>query len=118
MKKRDVFDGDLASDSLTYCDDLRILGSSWDRAVAAAHRCASVVDFMDIQDATRKRRFPDQAPGAWAGTVALTTLEGVSGSVTQERWDQAKTIVDRMWETLHEKEGRFSHKQLLSDRGF
>jgi hypothetical protein len=112
------FDGDLASDMLTYCDDLRILGSSWDRAVAAAHRCGSVVNFMGIQDATRKRRFPDRAPGAWAGTVALTTPEGVFGSVSQERWDKTKTILDRMWETLHEKEGRFVHKQLLSDRGF
>jgi hypothetical protein len=112
------FDGELSSDMLTYCDDLRILGSSWDRAVAAASRCASMINFMGIQDATRKRRFPSRAPGAWAGTVALTTPEGVFASVSQERWDKAKSILDEMWKTLLDKEGRFNHKQLLSQRGF
>jgi hypothetical protein len=112
------FDGELSSDMLTYCDDLRILGASWYRAVAAAHRCGSMVNFMGIQDASRKRRFPDRAPGAWAGTVALTTADGVFASVTQERWDKAKSILDEMWKTLCEKEGRYCHKQLLSQRGY
>jgi hypothetical protein len=69
-------------------------------ALAASAQVASLSNFLGFQDAPRKRRFPDRIPGAWAGTVALTTEEGVFASVTQERWDKSKTILKGMWKKV------------------
>jgi hypothetical protein len=111
-------DGLMACDFVTYCDDLRTLGATSALALAASARVASLSNFLGVQDAPRKRRFPDRIPGAWAGTVALTTEEGVFGSVTQERWDKSKTILEGMWEKVQHGDGIFNHKRLLSERGF
>jgi hypothetical protein len=111
-------DGLMACDFVTYCDDLRTLGATTALALAASARVASLSNYLGVQDAPRKRRFPDRIPGAWAGTVALTTDEGVFASVTQERWDKTKAILEGMWEKVANGDGIFDHKRLLSERGF
>jgi hypothetical protein len=116
MKTRE--DGRIASDVITYVDDLRTIGASEKLCQEVTHRVASVVNYLGMQDAPRKRRPASQTPGAWAGSLVTTNSEGVYVSVFQERWDKTKAIVSKMEEVLENDHPEFSHKQLLSDRGF
>jgi hypothetical protein len=111
-------DGRMASDVVTYIDDLRTIGASEELCQEVTHRVASVVNYLGMQDAPRKRRAPSQSPGAWAGSMVTTDDSGVYVSVSQERWDKTKQILLNMEEILERNNPAFSHKQLLSDRGF
>jgi hypothetical protein len=111
-------DGDIAADMVSYCDDLRTCGPSREAALFATKRVASVCNYLGIQDAPRKRRFPSRFPGAWAGTMAFTSDAGVFGTVSQERWDKAKGIISSLWDGMVNRGGRYEHSKLLSDRGF
>jgi hypothetical protein len=50
--------------------------------------------------------------------MAFTSEGGVSGTVSQERWERSKEIFSRLWNVLENQGGRFNHADLLSDRGF
>jgi hypothetical protein len=71
-----------------------------------------------MQDAPRKRRLPSKTPGAWAGSVVSTNEDGVFVEVSQERWDKTKLILKALEEVLEDDGPSFSHKTLLSNRGF
>jgi hypothetical protein len=111
-------DGLLASDMLAYVDDLRTIAASKELCEEVTKRVASVVNYLGMQDAPRKRRAPSKNPGAWAGSIVSTDSLGVSVSVSQERWDKTKKILFGLEEVLELPVPEFNHKSLLSDRGF
>ena len=49
-----------------------------------------------MQDASRKRTSPSQAPGPWAGTVTHTIGGRICGTVSQEKWDKTKRLICEM----------------------
>jgi hypothetical protein len=48
-------DRHLACNFVTYVDDTRIAGSSWDEARSTGRRVASTLNWLGLQDALRKR---------------------------------------------------------------
>jgi hypothetical protein len=108
----------LAADMQSYCNDLRTCGLSCRATLLATRRVASVCNYLGIQDAPRKRRFPAHYPGAWAGMMAFTSDAGVFGTVSQEKWDKMRGIIFGLCNVLENQGGRFKHSDLLSDRGF
>jgi hypothetical protein len=77
-------DGDIASDSPTYVDDIRALAVALPACWTLGHHFASWMTYLGLQVAARKTRAPSQAPGAWAGVVAFAGQEGIGVSCLQE----------------------------------
>jgi hypothetical protein len=78
----------------TFVDDLRPTGSSKEQGWQAGCQAASVLRYLGIQDASRKRRDSLQAPGAWAGAVVRTGTEGVLVLASEEKWLKAKVLLN------------------------
>jgi hypothetical protein len=86
------------------------------------------LQYLGIQEASRKRRPPTQSPGAWAGGVFRTSAISVYASVSQEKWDKAKTLVAALWKVMEdaglESDGcdvsrlELDYKELEITRGF
>jgi hypothetical protein len=76
------------------------------------------VNYFGMQDAPRKQWPASKTPSAWAGSIVLLHEDGVYVSVSQERWDKTRRILLDLEEGLEKELPQFSHKQLLSDRGF
>ena len=111
-------DGKMANDFITYVDDTRSCGNSWEEARLASRTVASRLNWLGIQDAARKRRDPSQDPGPWAGSVVHVSEEGaISVSVTQERWDKTKGIVEWIYEEMLSSD-TIEFKTLQRSRGF
>jgi len=110
-------DGFLASDFLIYVDDVRTMGSSAEDCRLVSRRVASMINYLGLQDAARKRREPSLTPGAWAGSIVNTSDGYVSVAVSQERWDKAKSILLWIQGQLQEG-GSIAFKPLESHRGF
>mmetsp|Transcript_20485 Transcript_20485/g.29214 ORF Transcript_20485/g.29214 Transcript_20485/m.29214 type:complete len:595 (-) Transcript_20485:2495-4279(-) len=110
-------DGILASDFLIYVDDVRTMGHSAEECRLVSRRVASLLNSLGLQDAARKRREESQTPGAWAGAIVMTADGFVSVSISQERWDKAKCILN--WIQEHVTTGDdIPFKLLESHRGF
>ena len=71
-----------------------------------------------MQDAPRKHRPASKTPGAWAGSIVSTDEDGVQVLVSQEQWAKTRFILLNLEEEFEKETPKFSHKQLLSDRGF
>lgn len=110
-------DGRLACDFLIYVDDCRTIGGDLEEARSVSRRVASVLNFLGLQDAPRKRRDPSKTPGAWAGSILDTSGDVVSICVSQERWDKAKGIIQWMLSCIAESD-KIDFKTLESHRGF
>ena len=109
----------IAGDAVTYMDDIRFIGSTAENAWQVARRLASRLQHMGIQDAPRKRRPPSKTPGAWAGSIQQVSETAVSKTVTQEKWDKARTIAQRYTDGFKKSPTpAFSHKQMQRDVGF
>jgi hypothetical protein len=67
--KIQLTDGKIAADLFVYIDDARITGPTEEECWAATIQAASRVNQLGIQEAARKRRWPSQKPGAWAGSI-------------------------------------------------
>jgi hypothetical protein len=100
-----------------YCNDLPTCGPSHGAALFATKHVASVCNYLGIQDAPQKRRFPARYLDAWAGTMALTLDAGVFCTVLQERWDKAKMVISELWNGMVNQGGHYKHSTLLSNRG-
>jgi hypothetical protein len=110
-------DGALASDFTIYVDDVRTMGSTAEDERLAARAVASTLNSLGLQDAARKRREGSQTPGAWAGSIVLTSDGMVSIAVSQERWDKSRMILT--WLHDHITSGLpIPFKTLESHRGF
>jgi hypothetical protein len=119
VMKWDEFLEKIAGDIIGFVDDLRASGHSMEAAWAVARQIASRLQYLGIQDAPRKRRPPSQSPGAWAGAVFSTKDGKVTKSVTQEKWDKAKSNVRELIDESHgNPDHEFVYKRLEQIRGF
>jgi hypothetical protein len=89
----------IANDFVDYIDDVRTCGNgeTKEKAEEETHRVtrriASVINYLGMQDAPRKRRPPLQKPGAWNGCLVETNKNGVFQKVSQERWDKTRSHI-------------------------
>ncbi len=97
-------------------DDIRITGLSQIDARIACCRATSILCYLGIQDAPRKRRDSSRMAGAWAGSVIFTTDDNVMVLVTEEKWHKAKSQVQELKVRVQEKMA--SRKRLQEIRGF
>jgi hypothetical protein len=93
-------DGKIASDFIIYVDDVRTMGGSFQDCRAASRRAASLLNFLGIQDAPRKRRDPSLTPGSWSGSIVLSDGQSIDIIVAQERLDKAKQMLVWMNEAI------------------
>ena len=105
-----------AGNLIAYVDDLRIIGWSMNHAWSIAHRVASRLQYLGVQDAPRKRRIDN---GPWAGSIFLTSPTTIQKTVTQEKWSKAKTYIEDLVEkTKNNLNFKFEFKYLERIRGF
>ncbi len=114
---RTTCQGKPAGATPAYVDDLRPVGNSCDHCFQVAHQTASRLGYLGIQNASRKTRPPSQHPGAWAGIIAHSDDKGIFITTSQEKWDKAKSIVQRLQTTLTQTDF-LHHKTLEQHRGF
>ena len=106
----------IAGDIKAYVDDLRAVGWSKEHAWSIAHLIASRLQFLGIQDAPRKRRIDN---GPWAGSVFLTSESTIQKTVTNEKWDKARSYIAQLNTTLkNDPNADLSYKSLEKIRGF
>jgi hypothetical protein len=110
-------DDKIACDFIVYVDDARSAGNLWEEARLAARSIASKLNWLGIQDATRKRRDPSQTPGPWVGSFVFSDGEAISVAVSQERWDKAKEIINWIAESMTCSDS-IDYKKLERHRGF
>jgi hypothetical protein len=123
--KWDEVDQAMAAFVLSYVDDLRT-GSSKGRqdCERVTHVAGSKLNYLGEQDASRKRGEASQEPGAWAGSVIISKEgEGLYVSISQEKWDKVKGIVEGYANVIDDAKRRrvtalVSYKQLEKDTGF
>ena len=113
-----ISDGKVAADLVIYVDDLRFLAPSLDEAWAAAHQTGSLMSFLGVQDASRKRRECSQTPGAWAGSVVRSMGGEVVILTSEEKWIKLKGLILEMWNMLQARGGVMVRKRLEEIRGF
>lgn len=109
----------------SYVDDLRT-GSSQGRRECekVTHVAGSKLNYLGEQDASRKRGEASQEPGAWAGSVIVSKKkEGVFVTVSQEKWDKVKDVLDKYHVAIMKSEEKeqelwIDYKQLEKDTGF
>jgi hypothetical protein len=114
-------DGVLAADLHLYVDDLRPTAPTDAECWKASQRVSSVLGYLGIQDAARKRRGPSKEPGAWAGSVAHTSNGELVVMTSQEKWDKTQGILGWLQEQYARGGGGnpiIHRKTLESHRGF
>jgi hypothetical protein len=65
-------DGDIATEVVVFFDDGRVVGANALKCRAGLRQVTSRLQYLGIQDASRKRRAPSMRAGAWAGGVCYT----------------------------------------------
>lgn len=110
--------GELAADVHCYIDDQRATAGTELECWEATQRISSVLAYLGLQDAARKRRAPNQGGTAWAGSVVRTTDGVVTRMVSQEKWDKTKAILTWIWEQVGLSDKDINYKVLESHRGF
>ena len=108
----------IAADLVGYVDDLRTSGPDRKEAWHAAKRTASVLNYLGIQDAPRKRRDSSRTPGAWSGSVVVTKDDGVYVTADSEKWNKAKGMVEEVIAMIAHDRKRLNRKRLEEIRGF
>jgi hypothetical protein len=83
-------DGWMASDVVTYINDLQTIGATKELCQEVTRWMALVVNYLWMQDAPHKCRAPSKFPGAWTGSIVATDESGVYVLVSQECWDKTK----------------------------
>lgn len=110
-------DGTVAADIFMYVDDVRSCAPTLEEAWRASQRTSTVLGFLGLQDAARKRRDPGQETGAWTGSVVWTSGNSISVMTTQEKWDKTRRYIQWVSDNLSNAEG-IDGKELKSIRGF
>jgi hypothetical protein len=105
-----------------FVDDGRATGQTVEHAWAISRQGGSRFQYKGIQDASRKRKPPARKPGAWAGAVFATPASSVTKTVTKEKWEKAKRIVNALQETISAEKNLdkvlLDYKELEIARGF
>ena len=97
----------VAGDVITFVDDGRITGFSKENCHEVHRQFASRVQHLGMQDAPRKFRPPSQSKaGAWTGTIFKVEPSQITKSVSQEKWDRGRAMI----------QGLLSEVELSSDR--
>ncbi|MFN9983413.1 MAG: hypothetical protein ACK53Y_26030, partial [bacterium] len=107
----------IAGDVKTYVDDKRPTGYSYAHCRAVARRTASILGYLGMQDASRKRELPSLRAGAWSGVVCHTDQDMVTVLCPQDKWTKAKHYVALLSEVQRDS-NTFNHAGLESIRGF
>jgi hypothetical protein len=111
-----------AGEVITFVDDVRIVGSSKERCHDVHRQFTSRIQYLGIQDAPRKFRPPSQdQAGAWTGTIFKVTKKVISKSVSQEKWNKGKTIVESLFRLVCDhpvKRPLLNRKELERNTGF
>ena len=106
----------ISGDLVAYVDDLRAIGFSLEAAWAIAQRIASRIQYLGVQDAPRKRRIDN---GPWAGGIYSTSGDIVTKTVTQQKWDKGKRIIQTIYNDIKATPGKqINYKRLERERGF
>jgi hypothetical protein len=113
-------DGTIAADIDGYVDDLRLTAPTKELAWQASARIAKICSYLGLQIAPRKKRGPEQLPGAWQGAIVASVPHPIK-TVSQDRWDKVKAKVMALKLTLEEANSTgmpavFVRKGLESDR--
>ena len=113
----------LACECKFFCDDFRVVGPTPLLTKAATHKLETTMAYLGIQDATRKRRRISQTPGEWTGSIVLSVKDiGVFVTVSQKKWDRARSIVTDWFDQLVMSDSNelplLDYKSLESDIGF
>jgi hypothetical protein len=110
-------DGKITCDLISYVDDVRTMGGSFQECRAASRWAASILNFLGLQDAPRKRQDPSLTPGAWSGSIVLSDGLTLGIVVSQERWDKAKKMIQWMSGAIQDGP-TIEHKTLEKYRGY
>jgi len=109
--------GRIAADVKTYVDDKRVTGTLLAVCNQATRRASSMLTYLGIQDACRKRVLASQRAGAWAGSICHSDADQVTVRVTPDKWTKAKLQVQALLH-LATTTNQFDYKELESIRGF
>lgn len=127
MKWRDGVTGDsksghVAGDVVTFVDDVRITGFSKANCWNVYRQFASRIQFLGMQNAPRKFRPPSQVnAGAWTGTIFRIGSDRITKSVSQEKWEKGRKMVERLLTTISKvKDSRpmLDRQDLEKETGF
>ena len=110
-------DGHLACEVYIYVDDGRFTGWSKLECWRAVRKFSSVLSWLGIQDAYRKRTEPLTTPGPWAGTVTSTKGEVVA-TVSGQKWAKTRDVIREMATMMEEDAEAMPRKRLEQIRGF
>ena len=97
-------------------DESPIAPTEWE-GWSAAKRICSVLCYLGLQDAARKRTNPSMFPGEWTGTMMNSEVGRVKVLVSKEKWVKGKTMIDSIQKELDDR-GSLDHKTLERERGF
>ena len=107
---------------MTFIDDVRITGFSKENCHAVRRQFGSRIQYLGMQDAPRKFRPPAQKnAGAWTGTVFKVGATLITKSVSQEKWERGRGIVEALARIVGSSaDGRplLDRKQLEKETGF
>ena len=91
--------GCIAADCVTFVDDLRTIGFTRSLVQRATHRVETIMGYLGLQDATRKRRPNSRNPGEWTGSKSVSIPgTGLFVTVSQKKWDKARGIIAELLE--------------------
>jgi hypothetical protein len=78
----------------------------------------SMLNYLGIQDASRKRQDSSRDPGALSGSVVNTDDAGVYALAAEDKWVKAKAMLIEVKYMMDERGGEMSRKRLEQIRGF
>ena len=101
-----------------YINNCWICAYTLRECIKAARRIASRCNYLGIQDAPRKHRFPPQVPGVWSGGKSISTENSLYTSTTQAKWDKGKRILVSVQEEAKANRGILKRKSMEQGQGF
>ena len=109
-------EGDIATEVIVFFDDGRCIGATAIKCKAGLRQVTSQLQYLGIQDASRKRRAPSMRAGAWARGVCYTDHDTPRIFISQKRWDKLMGHLE--WLEDRAIEGQLPRQQFLSIRGY
>ena len=91
----------------TFSDDSQSVASTQKLSRDATHHIGTVMGYLGLQDATRKRRPNSQTTREWTGSITLSLENvGLCVTVSEKKWGRAKEIIGNML-------AKFNHSDYL-----
>ena len=106
-------DGLLASDFVTFVDDLQLGVQGVEQPKETGHTVSMKQAYLGIQDTVQKLRAAGgtKRPGAWARlSVCVEDDKGVVVLTSQEKWDRLKAICRHWLDCINRKESMLDFK--------